>query len=123
MNNNKTISKSLMIEFAHRTGLTDPNRPGKRYLWTDAFAVCNFLQLYHRTGNPHYKKLAILLIESVHSVLGKYHPEDNCKDYLSGLDETDAKEHPTIGGLRIGKPLIERAPNETYDEKLERKKI
>ena len=119
MNNNKTISKSLMIEFAHRTGLTDPNRPGKRYLWTDAFAVCNFLQLYHRTGNPHYKKLAILLIESVHSVLGKYHPEDNCKDYLSGLDETDAKEHPTIGGLRIGKPLIERAPNETYDEKLE----
>jgi len=119
MKNKNRTSESLMNEFAHRTGLTDLNKPGKRYLWTDAFAVCNFLQLHHQTGNPHYKKMALLLIESVHSVLGKHHPQDNRKGYLSGLDETDAKEHPTIGGLRIGKPLIERAPNETYDEKLE----
>lgn len=119
MNKNNITSESLMNEFAHRTGLTDPNKPGKRYLWTDAFAVCNFLQLHHQTNNPHYKKMALLLIESVHSVLGKYHPQDIRKGYLSGLDEIHAKEHPTIGGLRIGKPLTERAPNETYDEKLE----
>ena len=123
MKNNNITSQSLMNEFAVQTGLTDLNTPNKRYLWTDAFAVCNFLHLYHQTGNPHYKKMAFLLIDSVHSVLGKYHPKENRKGYLSGLNETEAKEHPTIGGLRIGKPLTERAPNETYDEKLERKKI
>jgi len=119
MKNKNTIPESLMNEFADRTGLTDLKKPAKRYLWTDAFAVCNFLQLYRQTNNQQYKKMALLLIESVHSVLGKYHPEDDRKGYLSGLDEIHAKEHPTIGGLRIGKPLIERAPNEAYDEKLE----
>ena len=32
----------LMMGFAERTGLTAA-RPHQRYLWTDAFAVCNFL--------------------------------------------------------------------------------
>src|SRR5215831_21005427 len=34
----------LMRSFADRTGLTS-GRPKARYLWTDAFAVCNFLEL------------------------------------------------------------------------------
>ena len=31
-----------MTRFAERTGLTGARLP-RRYLWTDAFAVCNFL--------------------------------------------------------------------------------
>ena len=30
----------LMEAFAHRTGITS-GEPPRRYLWTDAFAVCN----------------------------------------------------------------------------------
>ncbi|ADN08653.1 hypothetical protein [Sulfurimonas autotrophica] len=119
MKNNNITSESLMNEFAHQTGLTDLNKPSKRYLWTDAFAVCNFLQLYRQTNNQHYKKMALLLIDMVHSVLGRYHPQDSRKGYISGMDDRRSKEHPTIGGLRIGKPLRERAPNEAYDEKQE----
>ncbi len=54
-----TAARSLMASFAERTGLTS-NRPPQRYLWTDAFAVCNFLGLdqnrrrlgAHRAGAP-----------------------------------------------------------------------
>jgi len=119
MKNKNEIPESLMNEFAERTGLTDFKKPAKRYLWTDAFAVCNFLQLYCQTNNQHYKKMALLLIDMVHSVLGRYHPQDAQKGCISGLDDASCKEHPTIGGLRIGKPLTERVPNEAYDEKQE----
>jgi hypothetical protein len=37
-------ASELMQAFAERTGLTG-SRPQRRYLWTDAFAVCNFLGL------------------------------------------------------------------------------
>ena len=40
---------SLMTGFAERTGLTS-DRPQQRYLWTDAFAVCNFLGLARADG-------------------------------------------------------------------------
>ena len=32
---------ALMMNFAERSGL-DSGQAGRRYLWTDAFAVCNF---------------------------------------------------------------------------------
>ena len=37
-------ASELMMRFAERTGLTS-DLPKQRYLWTDAFAVCNFLGL------------------------------------------------------------------------------
>ena len=37
-------ANELMASFAERTGLVG-GRPQRRYLWTDAFAVCNFLAL------------------------------------------------------------------------------
>ena len=40
----------IMDAFAGRTGLSGGGDAGRRYLWTDAFAVCNFLSLYERTG-------------------------------------------------------------------------
>lgn len=48
----------LMTEFASLTGLSTPGKPPRRYLWTNAFAVCNFLQLYCQTQQEQYKNLA-----------------------------------------------------------------
>ncbi len=53
--------------------------------------MCNFLELYRQTQDEHYKKMALLLVDTVHSVLGRYHNEDSRKGWISGLD--DAKEH------------------------------
>lgn len=117
MNNIQTV-ELIMNEFASRTGLVDLRESQNRYLWTDAFAVCNFLKLYCQTKDESYKDKALLLIDSVHSVLGYYHDEDSREGWISGLD--NGEQHPTIGGLRIGKKLPERSPDEEYNDKRER---
>jgi DUF1680 family protein len=42
-----------------------------RYLWTDGFAVVNFITLYKQTSNQKYLTLASRLIHTVHDVLGR----------------------------------------------------
>ena len=106
------------MEFAERTGLSS-DAPPRRYLWTDAFAVCNFIGLARETGEQRYAQLALELIEQVHHVLGTYRSDDSRTGWISGLDERDAEAHPTLGGLRIGKPLPERGALDPFDERLE----
>lgn len=113
--NNRTI----MLDFADSTGLSDDSCEPRRYLWTDAFAVCNFLELFRETGEQCFIQLALKLVKQVHHVLGQ-HRKDGCHEgWLSGLDDEEARVHPTLGGLRIGKRLNERKPGETFDESLE----
>ena len=107
-----------MAQFAERTGLTS-STPARRYLWTDAFAVCNYLGLAHATGEERYADLAVDLVDQVHHVLGRHHPEDPRSGWISGLAEEEGEAHPTRGGLRIGKPLLERAAGEPFDERRE----
>jgi len=38
--------QEIMQDFARSTGLDPPTPSPKRYLWTDAFAVCNYLGLF-----------------------------------------------------------------------------
>jgi len=111
--------KSIMIEFADQTGLSLEKNPARRYLWTDAFAVCNFLSLYRQTGSDEYRRLAIELVDQVHDVLGKHRERDARCGWISGLSDEDGRKHPTAGGLRIGKILNERRPDDPYDERLE----
>ena len=108
-----------MSDFAERTGLSNPNNPPRRYLWTDAHAVCNFLSLQRETGEVEYLALAAKLIDQVHHVLGKHRSDDTRQGWISGLSEDDGEHHPTAGGLRIGKALNERGPDDPYDERLE----
>lgn len=108
----------LMLEFAERTGLTS-RAPQRRYLWTDAFAVCNFLALERRLKDTHYGVLALDLIDRVHHTLGQHRSDDPRKGWLSGLSGAEAEAHPTAGGLRIGKPLPERLPAQAADPQLE----
>src|SRR5438105_3853772 len=87
----RSRAASILDEFAARTGLTSAAKP-RRYLWTDAFAVSTWLGM----GRVD---LARRLIEQVHEILGV----------------SRDPEHPTARGLRIGKQLPERAPEEPYD--------
>jgi hypothetical protein len=107
-----------MRAFADRTGLTS-DRPPRRYLWTDAFAVCNFLGLARETGDPNFDALALRLVDQVHRVLGRHRPDDSRRGWISGLDEQGGARHPTRGGLRIGKELPERPKCTPIDPQLE----
>jgi hypothetical protein len=109
---------TLMNDFALRTGL-DSDHPAQRYLWTDAFAVCNYLGLARATGDRHYRDLAQRLVNQVHHSLGRHRREDRRHGWISGLEEREGEAHPTMGGLRIGKPLPERGPRDPFDERLE----
>jgi len=111
-------ASELMDRFAERTGLNGRGRP-QRYLWTDAFAVCNWLGLARSTGDPRYRDLALRLIEQVHQTLGRHRDDGPRRGWLSGLAEREGAAHPTLGGLRIGKPLPERGPHDPFDQQLE----
>lgn len=100
-----------MRAFAQRTGVIG-HAPPQRYLWTDAFAVCNFLAL----DEPD---CAERLIEQVHSILARHRPDDARTGWIGGMDAETARVHPTRGGLRIGKPLGERAADAPFDAELE----
>jgi len=109
----------LMARFANRTGLTG-GRPPRRYLWTDAFAVCNLLGLARATGDAPLRERAIRLVDQVHLELGRHRSDDRRRaGWLSGLSGPEAEAHPTIAGLRIGKPLPERTAADRFDPDLE----
>jgi len=108
----------LMMRFAERTGLTS-DLPPQRYLWTDAFAVCNFVGLAQATGEERYTELALRLVDQVHHVLGSYRADDPRTGWISGLSAQEGEAHPTRGGLRIGKALPERSVSQPFDEQLE----
>ena len=103
----------LMTRFAERTG------DGKRYLWTDAFAVTTYLGLALATRDQQFIDIARALIEQVHGVLGRHRPDAARAGWISGRSESDGATHPTAGGLRIGKPLNERPPQEAPNERTE----
>jgi hypothetical protein len=114
----REMVRELMAEFAHLTGLVGGQLP-RRYLWTDSFAVCNFLELYRQTGEDKYLQLALRLVDQVHHVLGRHRADDPRTGWISGLAEPEGERHPTRGGLRIGKPLNERKSGEPINERLE----
>ena len=105
----------IMASFAERTGLSGGARQSRRYLWTDAFAVCNFLELHRRTGSDEPLRMARALIDAVHTTLGRHRPDDARGGWISGLSEKQGRAHPTRGGLRIGKVLGERVSGEPFD--------
>ena len=118
-NASRVIAREMMAEFADRTGLTSACRVPQRYLWTDAFAVCNFLELFRQTREARYRDLALQLVDQVHNILGRHRDDDPRSGWISGLNEEEGRLHPTMGGLRIGKELNERQVGDPFDESLE----
>jgi hypothetical protein len=120
------LAKALVLEHAARTGVLSPEaHPPRRYLWTDAFAVCNLLGLARTSGElrsrsrSHWMDLALRLVDQVHGILGRHRTGGARAGWLSGLGEAEGAAHPTAGGLRIGKKLAERRPDEPLDARLE----
>jgi hypothetical protein len=111
-------AQALMQAFAQRTGITSDDAP-RRYLWTDAFAVCNFLGLARATGEQRFIELALRLADQTHHTLGQHRADDPRSGWISGLGRDEGEAHPTRGGLRIGKALPERRSDEPFDERLE----
>jgi len=118
-NTTASLVKEIMTEFARMTGLSPASSVPRRYLWTDAFAVCNFLGLYQETGAEEFKGLALQLVDQVHNTLGRHRKDDPRTGWISGFDEEQGEKHPTQGGLRIGKELNERGLHDPFDERLE----
>ena len=115
-----TLAGQIMLDFAGSTGLAEQARHApRRYLWTDAFAVCNFLELYRGSRDESWLELAKRLVDQVHHVLGRHRTDAGRTGWISGLREEDGELHPTRGGLRIGKKIQERAQDEPADERLE----
>ncbi len=109
----------IMRDYAALTGLFPLEKTPRRYLWTDAFALCNLLELFRQTHDGEWLDLAIRLVDQVHHILGRHRTDDPRSGWISGLDEAEGESHPTRGGLRIGKKLNERGPGEAPDEPLE----
>lgn len=112
------LAEELMEEFTEATGVTG-SVPPRRYLWTDAFAVCTCLSLHHETQNERYRKWAEELISQVHHILGRHRPDEPREGWISGLNDYEGEKHPTAGGLRIGKKLKERSPDQPLDSRRE----
>jgi hypothetical protein len=111
--------QDIMADFARVTGLEPKVAHPRRYLWTDAFAVCNYLELFSLTADPTYRDLGLRLVDQVHHSLGRHRDDDPRSGWISGLGEEEGENHPTVGGLRIGKDLNERGAGEPADERLE----
>jgi hypothetical protein len=113
------LAQGIMLDFARLTGLARAEGSPRRYLWTDAFAVCNYLELLRQTKEEEFRDLALRLIGQVHHTLGRHRSDDARTGWISGLGEEEGALHPTIGGLRIGKRLPERRRDEPVSERLE----
>lgn len=117
--NSLPLVQKIMADFMNSTRLSTSGKPPRRYLWTDAFAVCNFLELYRQTGDEHWRKTAFNLVDQVHYILGRHRQDDARTGWISNLGEEEGARHPTIGGLRIGKKMNERKSTDAYDERME----
>jgi len=113
------LASEYMQDFAGQTGLDPVSSHPRRYLWTDAFAVYNYLGLFRQTHEEKYRELALRLVDQVHHTLGRHRNDDDRSGWISGLSEAQGELHPTLGGLRIGKTLPERGVYEPYNEKRE----
>ena len=116
---NRELAREFMQDFARATGLDPAGDWPRRYLWTDAFAVCNYLGLFRKTGRTDCRELALHLISQVHRTLGRHRDDDVRTGWISGLASGEGVKHPTAGGLRIGKSLPERGEAEPYNEQRE----
>jgi len=113
-----TAATEIMEQFAEDTGLTGVQKP-QRYLWTDAFAVCNYLEIHRLSGDSRFQQFALRLVDQVHEILGHHRQDDFRSGWISGLTEEQGRKHPTAGGLRIGKTMPERQPEEEFNQRLE----
>ena len=80
--------EELMERFSERTGLVGAAAP-ERYLWTDAFAVCNYLSLHEDGGDQVFLDRARRLVGQVHDVPGGYAENDARRGWPGRMDDRE----------------------------------
>lgn len=85
-------SQTIMDQFAMKPGLSYDSHSQKshapiHYLWTDAFAVCNYLGLYHQSAKPLFLEQAVRMVEQVHYRLAKPRKDNNKTGWVNGFNE------------------------------------
>jgi len=115
-----SVAAQLFNEYQRSTGLEPEGAgPSRRYLWTDAHAILVALALDTLLDDRSYRQAALRIVDQAHHTLGRHRADDSREGWLSGLDEFSGEFHPTLGGLRIGKPFNERPEGEPLDVRLE----
>jgi hypothetical protein len=66
----------IMQDYARHAGLAPASAHSRRYLWTDAFAVCTYLELWSRTYDRTFLGLALSLVNQVQHTLGRHRDDD-----------------------------------------------
>ena len=114
-----TIARDTMLRFAQKTGLAPGSGSPVRYLWTDAYAVCNFLELHRRTNDGNYLKSATDLVGQVHETLAGTVKMTAGKGGSAGCRKRKAVFTLQQAGLRIGKTRPDRRQHVSADADLE----
>ncbi|MBS2038936.1 hypothetical protein JST97_28395 [bacterium] len=84
-------------------------------LQIQAVAVENDLQLATQRREAGFLKRARERVEWVHQSLARHREDAPLRGWLSGLDDCEARLHPTRGGLRSGAPYPERGPRQPLE--------
>ncbi|CAJ1954722.1 unnamed protein product [Cylindrotheca closterium] len=138
----QNATKEILDTFVKRTGVSQSSAKQdngtmnhrsplrrRRYLWTDAFALANFVSLSHNTEKKErqpekataavYQEHARNLMDAVHETLAKHRLGHKEPHKAATWLPNASNEHPTAGGLRIGKPEDERPLNIPYNSETE----
>ena len=107
-----SVVREIMMEFAALTGTVTCEKTPEALFVDRCFCCLQFFGALPQTDNEQYRDLATRLVNQVHSVLGRHREDDVRKGWISGLSEKEGEQHPTRGGLRIGKKLNERKPDD-----------
>ena len=116
------LAQEIMLDFGRLTGLTGlasiDSHP-RRYLWTDAFAVCNYLELFRQTDDETYRDLGLSLVDQVHHTLGRHRDDDIRQGWISGLDEQEGESCIRPWGAAHRKAAERTQADEPPNERLE----
>lgn len=115
------LSQTLMDEFADSISVSGTLSP-RRYLWTDAFAVCNFLSLRRQTGDERYLAFARELVDQVHHILGRHRADHPRRGWISGLLELPYQhivgceiENVAMRGLKFAHDVAKQLVSDLQD--------
>lgn len=102
MTANETITKQDLQLAEQLMGALAQRTENARRLDVDALALGNELMLAALKRPGNFLERARQRVDKVHEVLARHRPDSGRTGWLSGLNESEARMHPTRGGLRSG---------------------
>jgi hypothetical protein len=104
-------AQTIMHKFALPSGLfpvgANQSR-SHRYLWTDAFAVCNYLGFYRQSAQPVWLQQVKDLVAQVHQTFGQHRPQGGYHGWLSPQHQKPDSwlDHSDINNVMLATSLL-----------------